>query len=111
MRPHRASIFWGPKFIRNPSHFILLTQQLLVRFCLVFKSNFSRSFKQTPISSLEYEIKKIYSSTFYYTLYFREASKFPFSSFIPSGLYGALYPKLKLRAIDGVGVNLEASKK
>ena len=45
------------------------------------------------------------------TIYFREASKFPFSSFIPSGLYGALYPKLKLRAIDGVGVNLEASKK
>ena len=82
----------APKFIRNPSHFILLTQQLLVRFCLVSKSNFSRSFKQTPISSLQYETKKIYSS---------RLSTRPFISgrppnflFLPSFLVGSTEPSI-----------------
>ena len=81
-----------PTFIHNPSHFISLTQQLLVRFCLVSKSNFSRSFKQTPISSLQYETKKIYSS---------RLSTRPFISgrppnflFLPSFLVGSTEPSI-----------------
>ena len=102
----------APKFIRSPSPLISLAQQLLIRFCLVSKSNFSKSFKQTPISSLEDEAKKMYSS---------RLSSRPFISgrtpnflLLPLflvGLYRALYRKLELRAIVGVGVNLEASKK
>ena len=108
----------GPPFFQGPQNFrsllrlISLARQLLIMFCLVYKSNFSRSFKQTPISSLEDEAKKMYSS---------RLSSRPFISgrtpnflLLPPflvGLYGSLYRKLELRAIVGVGVNLEAHKK
>ena len=102
----------APKFVRSLLRLISLARQLLIMFCLVYKSNFSRSFKQTPISSLEDEAKKMYSS---------RLSSRPFISgrtpnflLLPPflvGLYRALYRKLEWRATVGVGVNLEASKK
>ena len=57
--PH---ILGPPKFIRSPSRLISLAQQLLIKFYLISKSNFSKSFKQTRISSLKDEAKKMYSS-------------------------------------------------
>ena len=81
-----------PKFIRNPSHFISLTQQLLVRFCLVSKNNFNRSFKQTPISSLEYETKKIYSSRLSTRSFI--SGRPPNFLFLPSFLVGSTEPSI-----------------